>query len=87
MSEQGLAIGAPAGVDGPLHLADGPGRRTADGGYDMVRVGLRGRPLRAAAVVAWSGDLPSDLRQVLFDTADAGVAGGESATTRSGEAF
>jgi hypothetical protein len=47
-------------------------------------VGLQRRPLRATAVVAWSSDLPSDLQQVLFDTADAGVAGGESATTRSG---
>ena len=40
----------------------------------MVRVGLRGRPLTATAVVAWSGDLPRHLQQVLFDTADAGIA-------------
>jgi hypothetical protein len=39
----------------------------------MVRVGLRRRPLTAAAIVAWSGDLPRQLQQVLFDTADAGI--------------
>jgi hypothetical protein len=39
----------------------------------MVRVGLEGRPLTATAVVAWSGDLPRHLQQVLFDTADAGI--------------
>jgi hypothetical protein len=37
----------------------------------MVRVGLRDRPLTATAVVAWSGDLPRHLQQVLFDTAEA----------------
>jgi DNA-binding transcriptional LysR family regulator len=48
-------------------------QRVADG-YDMVRVGLRRHPLTATAVVAWSGDLPRHLQQVLFDTADAGIA-------------
>jgi DNA-binding transcriptional LysR family regulator len=71
-------------LTGPLHLADGPARdggpQQAADGYDMVRVGLRGRPLRATAVVAWSGDLPSDLQQVLFDTADPGVPGDELVT-------
>jgi hypothetical protein len=38
----------------------------------MVRVGLQRRPLTATAVVAWSGDLPRHLQQVLFDTADSG---------------
>jgi DNA-binding transcriptional LysR family regulator len=43
--------------------------RGADTG-DMVRVRLdRGLPT-ATAVVAWSGDLPRHLQQVLFDTAD-----------------
>jgi DNA-binding transcriptional LysR family regulator len=61
----------------PLHLtsdhaAYGGRQRVADR-YDMVQVGLAGRPLTATAVVAWSGDLPRQLQQVLFDTADAGI--------------
>jgi DNA-binding transcriptional LysR family regulator len=64
-------------LTGPLHLAgDQPGygvRQRVTDGHDMVRVGLRRRPLTAAAVVAWSGDLPRHLQQVLFDTADAGI--------------
>jgi DNA-binding transcriptional LysR family regulator len=60
----------------PLHLTGEPSaygarQRVADR-YDMVRVGLQRRPLTATAVVAWSGDLPRPLQQVLFDTADAG---------------
>ena len=65
----------------PLHLAGGPdlaGRRTPEADrYDMVRVGLERRPLSATAVVAWSGDLPGELQRLLFDTADAGIAGDE----------
>jgi DNA-binding transcriptional LysR family regulator len=65
----------------PLHVASdltddraAPGARPrAVDSYDMVRVGLEGRPLTATAVVAWSGDLPRHLQQVLFDTADAGI--------------
>ena len=66
----------------PLHLtsdqaAYGAGPRTAqaqpNGRHDMVRVGLRHCPLTATAAVAWSGDLPRHLQQVLFDTADAGI--------------
>jgi DNA-binding transcriptional LysR family regulator len=65
-------------LTGPLHLASdqaayGVRQRVADG-YDMVRVGLRRRPLIATAVVAWSGDLPRHLQQVLFDTADAEIS-------------
>jgi hypothetical protein len=60
----------------PLHLTSGQAaygaRERADGRHDMVHVGLRGRPLTATAVMAWSGDLPRHLQQVLFDTADAG---------------
>jgi DNA-binding transcriptional LysR family regulator len=64
----------------PLNLtsdeaAYGGQQRVADR-YDMVQVGLRGRPLTATAVVAWSGDLPRHLQQVLFDTADAGIPAG-----------
>jgi DNA-binding transcriptional LysR family regulator len=43
--------------------------RTAGPG-DMVRVRLDRRLLTATAAVAWSGDLPRHLQQVLFDTAD-----------------
>ena len=62
----------------PLHLtsdeaAYGARQRVRDR-YDMVRVGLRKRPLTATAAVAWSGDLPRHLQQVLFDTADTGIA-------------
>ena len=61
----------------PLHLTSdhatyGVRQRVADS-YEMVRVGLQWRPLTATAVVAWSGDLPRHLQQVLFDTADAGI--------------
>ena len=53
-------------------VAYGAHRRVADR-YDMVRVGLRQRPLTATAVVACSADLPRHLQQVLFDTAGAGI--------------
>jgi DNA-binding transcriptional LysR family regulator len=59
----------------PLHLTSdqaAPGARLRDR-YDMVRVGLRQCPLTATAAVAWSGDLPRRLQQVLFDTADVGI--------------
>jgi DNA-binding transcriptional LysR family regulator len=36
----------------------------------MVRVTLQHHPLTASAVLAWSGDLPRPLQQLLFDTAD-----------------
>jgi len=61
----------------PLHLigdqaAYGERQQVADG-CEMVRVGLQRRPLTATAAVAWNADLPRDLQQVLFDTADAGI--------------
>jgi DNA-binding transcriptional LysR family regulator len=66
----------PAAVlTGPSHVtgsAAGTRRRPADS-YGMARVGLPRRPLTATAVVAWSGDLPRHLQQILFDTADAGI--------------
>jgi len=62
----------------PLHPAGDEtaygARHCAADGHDMVRVGLRQRPLTATAAVVWSGDLPRDLQQVLFDTADAGIS-------------
>ena len=61
----------------PLHLVGRPAqngtRQHEADSYDMIRVGLERRPLTATAVVAWSGDLPRHLQQVLFDTADAGI--------------
>jgi DNA-binding transcriptional LysR family regulator len=39
-------------------------------GGEMTRLGLDRHALTASAVVAWSGDLPRSLQQVLFDTAD-----------------
>jgi len=68
----------------PLHLV-GPAwngtRQHAADSYDMVRVGLERHPLSATAVVAWSGDLPSSLQQVLFDTADAAIPEDELVVT------
>jgi DNA-binding transcriptional LysR family regulator len=70
----------------PLHLMGGSAwngtRRHEADTYNMVRVSLERHPLTATAVVAWSGDLPRDLQQVLFDTADARIPGDELAVTR-----
>jgi DNA-binding transcriptional LysR family regulator len=78
-----LAFAASAGR--PTAVVTGPRRLTSDqagygdrepagDSYGMVRVGVTGRSLTAQAVVAWSGDLPRHLQQVLFDTAEAGIA-------------
>jgi DNA-binding transcriptional LysR family regulator len=57
----------------PLHAAGdqaaGDVRQRAADTYDMVRVRLDQRLLTATAAVAWSGDLPRHLQQVLFDAA------------------
>jgi hypothetical protein len=37
---------------------------------DMVRVSIARQPLTATAALAWNGDLPRPLQQILFDTAD-----------------
>jgi DNA-binding transcriptional LysR family regulator len=67
------ATRSTAVVTNPLHLLGddtaGRGGRAADG-FDMVRVRLTGHPLRAAAAIAWSCDLPRDLQHVLFETAE-----------------
>jgi hypothetical protein len=39
----------------------------------LVRARIDGSPLTAAAALVWSGDLPRQLQQVLFDTADSVV--------------
>jgi hypothetical protein len=36
----------------------------------MVKVSLRNHPLTASAALAWSGDLPRPMQQMLFETAD-----------------
>jgi DNA-binding transcriptional LysR family regulator len=38
--------------------------------YDMVRVSLEHHPLTATAGLVWSGDLPRQLQQILFEAAD-----------------
>jgi DNA-binding transcriptional LysR family regulator len=61
-------------LTGPLHVIGEPAMRTrlrrVAGCYDMLQVDLEQRPLTATAALAWSGDLPRQLQQVLFDTAD-----------------
>jgi hypothetical protein len=67
--------GRPAAVlTGPVAIADVPPGvtrlpRPAVAG-DMVRVSIDGQPLTATAALAWDGDLPRPLQQILFDTAD-----------------
>jgi DNA-binding transcriptional LysR family regulator len=64
-------------LTGPLHPVGDQAadvRPRAAGAHDMVRVRLDRRLLTATAAVAWSGDLPRQLQQVLFDTADAAAS-------------
>jgi DNA-binding transcriptional LysR family regulator len=79
-----MTLAFAASADRPIAVVTGPLRPSgaqSDYGvcppmadrYGMARIGLRRRPLTATAVVAWSGDLPRHLQQVLFDTADAGL--------------
>jgi DNA-binding transcriptional LysR family regulator len=74
-----LAFAATAGpstafLTSPAAIADTPPgvirlpRPAGTGG--MVRVSIAGHPLTATAALAWSGDLPRPLQQILFDTAD-----------------
>jgi len=61
-------------LTGPLHPAEAqitPIRRQPMADlYDMARVSIEGRPLTATAALSWNGDLPRELQQILFDTAD-----------------
>jgi DNA-binding transcriptional LysR family regulator len=60
-------------LTGPHHrIGNWPGPAEPDpaGGTGMVRARIEGSPLTAKAGLAWSGDLPRPLQQVLFDTAD-----------------
>ena len=59
-------------LTGPHHrVGDRPGPAEPDPAEStgMARARVEGSPLTAAAGLAWSGDLPRQLQQVLFDTA------------------
>jgi DNA-binding transcriptional LysR family regulator len=67
--------GRPIAVlTGPHHpVVDGAGPAEPDPALEsagMVRARIDGSPLTAVAGLVWSGDLPRQLQQVLFDTAD-----------------
>ena len=68
------AARAPTAVlTGPRHAIGARGPAEPDPAAatrGMVRVRLDHCPLAATAGLAWSGDLPRPLQQVLFDTAD-----------------
>jgi hypothetical protein len=61
-------------LTGPQHCTGNwPGPAQPDAAASsagMVRARLDGCPLTATAVLVWSGDLPRELQQVLFDAAD-----------------
>jgi len=61
-------------LTGPRHRRrDWPGSAQPDAAAEptgMVRARVEECPFAATAALAWSGDLPRDLQQVLFDTAD-----------------
>ena len=61
-------------LTGPQHRSrDWPGSAEPDAAAEpagMVRACVEECPLAATAALAWSGDLPRDLQQVLFDAAD-----------------
>src|SRR5262249_56836819 len=71
-----LATMAPrptAVLTSPRHVIgtskrDQPAQTTSS--YNMTAVRLEERPLTATAGLVWSGDLPRQLQQVLFDAAD-----------------
>jgi DNA-binding transcriptional LysR family regulator len=63
-------------LTGPSHrIGAGPGASQPDEAahtrnYDMVAVRIERQPLVAAAGLVWSGELPRELQQLLFDIAD-----------------
>jgi DNA-binding transcriptional LysR family regulator len=74
-----LTLAFAAAASRPTAVLTGPrhptGERTARedpaaNGYEMVRVRLDQAPLTASAGLVWSGDLPRQLQQILFDVAD-----------------
>ena len=75
-----MTLAAAAAADRPAAVLTGPAaaltqawptrRARLAGTGGMVRVSLQHHPLTATAALAWSGDLPRPLQQILFDTAD-----------------
>ena len=56
-----LAMGSTGTAAGEPRMA---------GAYDMVEVTVAGHPLAATAGLVWNTDMPRQLQQILFDTAD-----------------
>jgi DNA-binding transcriptional LysR family regulator len=66
----------PTAIAGPL---PGVTRLPRPAGTaDMTRARLTGHPLTTTAALAWNGNLPRPLQQILFDTADGLTPGPES---------
>ena len=60
-------------LTGPQHrLGNPPEQAQPDpaGSAGMVQARIDRSPLAATAALVWAGDLPRELQQVLFDTAD-----------------
>jgi DNA-binding transcriptional LysR family regulator len=81
--------GPPAAVlTGPAAVADVPPGVTRlprpAGTGDMARVSIAGQPLTATAALAWNGDLPRPLQQILFDTADGLTRPAPASLSRAG---
>jgi DNA-binding transcriptional LysR family regulator len=79
-----ITLAFAAGTSRPTAVLTGPHHRlggwpgpaepgVAAGLAHLVRARIDGSPLTAAAALVWSGDLPRQLQQVLFDTADSVV--------------
>jgi DNA-binding transcriptional LysR family regulator len=68
-----MAPGSTAVLTSPRHVIGAPRPDQPDqpaNSYDMTAVRLEKRPLTATAGLVWSGDLPCQLQQILFDAAD-----------------
>ena len=76
-----MELAFAGGADRPTAVLTGPCVITGSGSglirlprpmvaHGMVRVGLEDHPLTATAALAWNGDLPRPLQQILFDAAD-----------------
>ena len=83
------ASGSPpaAVLTGPSHRIGGqvapaqPGPVTGESTWGMVPVRVGQRQLTATAGLVWNGDLPRQLQQLLFDTADGfGLTAGRSSS-------
>lgn len=76
-----MALAFAATASRPTAVLTGPQQRVGAwsepaqptpvaGGYEMFPARVEHRPLTATASVVWSGDLPRQTQQVLFDTAE-----------------